>query len=73
MSVVTHDIVPDGDVYIVLRNPNTVSVIPIVKLRKYGTNPPEYIPHQRAVTLSSWQLPALKGEEEACVLKQRKS
>ncbi|EWG36152.1 hypothetical protein FVEG_00292 [Fusarium verticillioides 7600] len=65
MSVVTHDIVPDGDVYIALRNPNTVSVVPIVKLRKYGTNPSKYIPHQRAVVLSSWQLPALKDKTAA--------
>ncbi|KAF5604851.1 hypothetical protein FPCIR_704 [Fusarium pseudocircinatum] len=65
MSVVTHDIAPDGDVYIVLRNPNAVSVIPIVELRKYGTDPPEYIPDENAVALSSWHPPALKDDEAA--------
>ncbi|PNP79989.1 hypothetical protein FNYG_06686 [Fusarium nygamai] len=65
MSVVTHDIAPDGDVYIVLRNPNAVSVIPIVELRNYGTDPPEYIPHKRIVALSSWQLAALKDKKAA--------
>ncbi|KAF5720461.1 hypothetical protein FMUND_4283 [Fusarium mundagurra] len=62
MSVVTHDIVPDGDICIVLRNPNAVSVIPIVKLRKYGTDPPEYIPDDKFVASPSWRVPALKDK-----------
>ncbi|KAF5559493.1 hypothetical protein FNAPI_4712 [Fusarium napiforme] len=65
MSVVTYDIAPDGDVYIVLRNPNTVSVIPIVKLRKYGTKSPEYIPDDTVVASPSRQVPALRIDEAA--------
>ncbi|KAF5978144.1 hypothetical protein FCOIX_6124 [Fusarium coicis] len=65
MSVVTRDIAPGGDVYIVLRNPNAVSVIPIVELRKYGTDPPEYIPDNAMPALSPGHSPALKDDEAA--------
>ncbi|KAF5649224.1 hypothetical protein F25303_4761 [Fusarium sp. NRRL 25303] len=63
MAVVTHDIVPNGDICIVLKNPNSVSVIPIVNLRLYGTDPPEYEPDPSLVALNSWQSPALKDNK----------
>jgi hypothetical protein len=46
MTIITHDIVPDGDLYIILKEPNTQKVLPDVSLRVY--NWPDYLPdHDR--------------------------
>ncbi|KAH7269269.1 uncharacterized protein BKA55DRAFT_531926 [Fusarium redolens] len=42
MAVFTHDIVPDGDLYIVLEDANTLRTIPSVSLRYLNINLPEY-------------------------------
>ncbi|KAM5379181.1 hypothetical protein ACJA88_005741 [Fusarium oxysporum] len=43
MPVVTHDVVPDGDIYIVLKNPNAKWTAPLFKLRKHATDKASYI------------------------------
>ncbi|KAG9508096.1 hypothetical protein J7337_001656 [Fusarium musae] len=46
MTIITHDIVPDGDLSIILKEPNTQKVLPDVSLRIY--NWPDYLPdHDR--------------------------
>ncbi|KAF5559494.1 hypothetical protein FNAPI_4713 [Fusarium napiforme] len=46
MTIINHDIVPDGDLYIILKEPNTQKVLPDVSLRQY--NSPDYSPdHDR--------------------------
>ncbi|KAJ0154187.1 hypothetical protein HZ326_3407 [Fusarium oxysporum f. sp. albedinis] len=65
MAVVTHDIAPDGDICIVLQNPNTQSVVPIVNLRQYGTEPPQYYQDVSLVDVPVWHSPALKDKKAA--------
>ncbi|KAJ0154189.1 Ankyrin repeat domain-containing protein 63 [Fusarium oxysporum f. sp. albedinis] len=48
MTVITHHIVPDGDLYIVLKEPNTQKVLPDVSLRQHQYSLPDYLPdHDR--------------------------
>ncbi|KAK2136248.1 hypothetical protein NOF04DRAFT_1363739 [Fusarium oxysporum II5] len=65
MAVVTHDIAPDGDICIVLQKPNTQSVVPIVNLRQYGTEPPQYYQDVSSVGVPVWHSPALKDKKAA--------
>ncbi|EWY92513.1 hypothetical protein FOYG_06061 [Fusarium oxysporum NRRL 32931] len=65
MAVVTHDIAPDGDICIVLQKPNTQSVVPIVNLRQYGTDPPQYYQDVPSVDVPVWHSPALKDKKAA--------
>ncbi|KAL3605355.1 hypothetical protein FPOAC2_00299 [Fusarium poae] len=47
MSVITHDVDPNGDLVVVLKKPNTKNVIPEVSLRqetKLGQNAPTFAP-----------------------------
>ncbi|RKL46026.1 hypothetical protein BFJ72_g2935 [Fusarium proliferatum] len=48
MTIITHDIVPGGDLCIILKEPNTQRVLPDVSLRQYRFNMPDYQPdHDR--------------------------
>ncbi|CZR33323.1 uncharacterized protein FPRO_01801 [Fusarium proliferatum ET1] len=48
MNIITHDIVPGGDLCIILKEPNTQRVLPDVSLRQYQYNMPDYLPdHDR--------------------------
>ncbi|RKL13934.1 hypothetical protein BFJ68_g6751 [Fusarium oxysporum] len=70
MPVVTHDVVPDGDIYIVLKNPNAKWTAPLFKLRKHATDKASYIRDK-----CSMDLPKLLrlGRKEKHVGKERRS
>jgi hypothetical protein len=66
MAVFTHDIVPDGDLYIVLEDANTLCTIPSVSLRYLNIDPPEYKPDPSVVNLpetsSGLELPKVQSK-----------
>ncbi|CZR33319.1 uncharacterized protein FPRO_01802 [Fusarium proliferatum ET1] len=69
MSVVTHAIAPDGDLYIVLKKPDSKNTIPKVKRRMYGTVPPRFIQDIVDREYPKWYSPAINthryGRKEA--------
>ncbi|KAF5688932.1 hypothetical protein FDENT_4648 [Fusarium denticulatum] len=69
MAVFTHDIVPDGDLYIVLKSPDSKITVPIIDLRVYGTDPPALSRDATDVEATRWYSPAIAthryGRKEA--------
>ncbi|KAG5755434.1 hypothetical protein H9Q69_001894 [Fusarium xylarioides] len=67
MAVFTHDIAPNGDLYIVLEKANTMRTIPSVTFRFLNVDPPEFGPELRVVNLpettSGLELPKDQDED----------
>ncbi|KAF5971427.1 hypothetical protein FBULB1_9231 [Fusarium bulbicola] len=67
MAVFTHDIAPDGDLYIVLEKANTMRTIPSVTFRFLNVSPPRFGPETRVVNLpetsSGLELPKAQDKE----------
>ncbi|EXL82513.1 hypothetical protein FOPG_04717 [Fusarium oxysporum f. sp. conglutinans race 2 54008] len=57
MTVITHHIVPDGDLYIILKEPNTQKVLPDVSLRQHQYNLPDYLPDHDRLDVPSMSSP----------------
>ncbi|KAF5688931.1 hypothetical protein FDENT_4647 [Fusarium denticulatum] len=55
MAIITHDIVPGGDLYIILKEPNTQKVLPDVSLRLYYS--PDYSPDHNRLDAPSMTSP----------------